>query len=583
MKTISTRFPRTRTKPRLGAKRTGVAVAVVGSLLATPGIRKRLVAAALRIPNATHRVHVERNVRIRTDDGIDLATDVYHPRGMASPGPTILIRTPYGRRGWSGALSVTLSTRFAERGYRVVMQDVRGRFDSDGGPFLPYLHEESDGVVTATWIRGQPWSDGQIGTWGPSYLGYVQWALAAAPGGEPAAMMPITTSADIGSPDASGVVALDTILRWILTVDAMENTSLPLFERISRILSPRKQERLLKAGFAHLPLSGAGQRVLDKPSAIWQLWVDHTDPNDSVWQSVNHARAAATTSAAIHSVTGWFDLFLDRQLADHAAVVAAGGEPYLTIGPWHHLDPRMQLAALKMGMDWFDTHLRGARGQLREHPIRVWVSGVNEWRDLSNWPPPTAATLLHLTPAGCLTTSSPQMTGVRSYIYDPEDPTPSIGGALLSTTAGSVDNRDLEQRDDVIVFTSNVLTQSLEVMGQAELAVTIATSTPNVDLVARLCDVHPDERSMNVADGFIRLTGTDRDATGAVAARVRLSSVAHRFLPGHRLRLQVTSGAHPRISRNLGTEEPPVRGVRLMRAKIYICLDGEAVFTLPCA
>lgn len=560
---------------------------MVAGLAGIPVVRRRLIAMVLRLPPATHSVRVERDIRVPVSEGaLTLATDVYHPEGAAA-GPTVLVRTPYGRRGWSGALSVMLAQRFAERGYRVVCQDVRGRFGSSGEPFSPYLHERDDAAATAQWIVAQPWSDGRIATWGSSYLGYVQWALAAAEGPHPAAMVPITTSANLGGPGEDGAISLDTLMRWILTIDAMENMELRLLERLARIVSPRVQRRLLAPAFAHLPLASADLAVMERESEVWRMWVENTNPDDNLWEQVDHRPAVRRTTAAVHAVTGWFDLFLERQLDDYAALVEAGRTPHLTIGPWHHLDPRMQAEALRLSLDWFDAHLRGAQGRLRELPVRVWVSGAGRWEELPAWPPPSDPVRYVLAPGGRLVSAAvdrPDDTGSEAtrYRYDPADPTPSVGGALLSTTAGSIDNTELESRPDVVTFTSEVLRAPVEIMGRPCVRLYVEASAPFFDVVARLCDVHPGGRSsqgasMNVADGYRRLTPENAppDADGAIAVELSLSPLAHRFLPGHRIRLQVASGAHPRVARNLGTGEPPVHGTRMSAVEVAVHHDAE--------
>ena len=556
-----------------------LAIAVVAGLVTT---RRRLVGRILRLGPPTHRVHRQSGLQITVAEGITLATDVYHPVG-AEPGPTVLVRTPYGRQGWTGTLAVSLARRFAERGYRVVCQDVRGRFGSGETTFAPYVHEANDAVATADWIAAQEWSDGQIATWGPSYLGYTQWALATAEGPHPAAMVPITTAANPVGAGAEGGLGLDTTLRWILTIDAMENTALPLATRLSRILSPRTQRRLLSPGFNEVPLATADRVVLGRESEIWRLWVEHARPHDDMWRQVDVSGLVGGGQAAVHAVTGWFDLFLTRQLEDHAALVAAGRDPHLTIGPWHHLDPRMQLEGLRIGIDWFDAHLRGAdkhqtgRADQRA-PVRIWVSGAEEWRDLPAWPPPSQSSTLWLRSGGTLDDTSPPDAGAPTrYRYDPTDPTPGIGGALLSTTAGSVDNRRLESRSDVVTFTSAALRQPWEVIGAPRVRLHVAASSPHLDVVTRLCVVHPDGRSMNVADGHVRLSPESGGPieSEVVAVDIALSALAHRFAAGDRLRLQVASGAHPRIARNHGTGESPLHGTRMIAVDVVLCHDAS--------
>ena len=541
-------------------------------------LRRQVVARMLGLRPPQHRVRVERDVGIPTADGERLATDVYRPVGLER-GPVVLIRTPYGRTGWAGAAMRAIGNRLAERGYHTVMQDVRGRFDSSGD-FTPYVNEADDGRATVEWTLAQPWCDGQIATWGPSYLGYTQWAAAAAAGDRLAALVPITTSADIGTPDADGTFALDTIWRWLVSLDALSNRSRPWRLRVARITSPVAQQRALEPLRTHLPLATLDEVVLEEHNPVWRWLTDRLHPTHPVWPQTDHREVLDDLRAPVHMVTGWYDLFTGRQLAEYERLQAAGADPYLTVGPWGHLDFELQATGLREGIIWFDAHLRGDRSRLRERPVRIHVGGLDEWRDLDAWPPPSTPLALHLRAGGGLRDEpSRSAPAPQRYVFDPDDATPALAGALLSRTAGTVDNATLEARDDVLVFTTEPLQFAWEVIGTPRVVVRVGASAPHVDLVVRLCDVHPGGRSLNLADGHRRLApGTGGPPPGGTSdVEIGLSALAHRFLPGHAVRLQIASGAHPRVPRNLGTGEPALHGVDTERVEVSIHTDGSCL------
>jgi uncharacterized protein len=240
--------------------------------------RKRIYERTLDLPPAYYNVTTHNNVPLTMPDGVYLATDLYLPQAKR-PLPTILMRTPYGRAGTTGGVMVFISHRLAERGYNVVCQDVRGRFDSGGGEFEPFLHEKQDGLATLDWIARQPWSDGSVGMWGPSYLGYVQWAAAAAElerGQRPIlkAMMPLVAQSDMVDQSGNGP-NLDTVLRWMFILDLLTDEKKPCQRLVGIFNTNTHQDRKLAKGFAHLPISTADEAVLGRSVEFFRTWADH--------------------------------------------------------------------------------------------------------------------------------------------------------------------------------------------------------------------------------------------------------------------------------------------------------------------
>jgi putative CocE/NonD family hydrolase len=285
-------------------------------------------------------------------------------------------------------------------------------------------------------------------------------------------------------------------------------------------------------------------------------------------------------------VGGWHDLFIEQTLEQYRALAARGVPTRLLVGPWAHLDVAAKgAAAVTESLAWLDryagTGRAGRRTTAREgtagHSVRVWVGGegAGEWRELADWPPPGAVRQRwYLGPHGSLSTREPAAgpdVPPAAFGYDPADPTPSAGGAILALNAGRRDNRVIEQRLDVLVFSSDPLDEPVEVIGDVAAGLSVTRDNPYADLFVRLCDVDPRDRSHNVCDGIVRLTEQDPLA-GTV--RVSLLGAAHRFGRGHRLRLQVCGGAHPRFSRNPGNGQVDAAAEDLVPTQYDISLDA---------
>jgi putative CocE/NonD family hydrolase len=276
-------------------------------------------------------------------------------------------------------------------------------------------------------------------------------------------------------------------------------------------------------------------------------------------------------------VTGWYDLFLPLQLADYAALVAAGNQPQLTIGPWTHTDRANAATSLRESLAWLGAHLgTETTAPLRPHPVRVHVMGGDEWRDFDAWPPPGYDTTpWYLRPGSKLgdAVTDDDAAEPTRYTYDPRDPTPSVGGALLGMRDGGPKaQRTTELRSDVRSFTSARLTDDLDVIGEVFADVHVAADVEHFDVFVRLCDVDPQHRSTNVCDGITRVDPRrmPRPPDGVRTVRVQLWPTAYRFRAGHRVRVQVAGGAHPRFVRNLGTGDPIATGTDMRVAHVEV-------------
>ena len=335
--------------------------------------RKKIWERAFDLPPSHYRVSVEHHVRLLMPDGVELATDVYRPQSNR-PLPTILMRTPYGRSGMMGQPMAFISNRFAERGYNVVCQDVRGIHDS-GGEFEPFVHEKMDGQATLAWIDAQPWSDGRVGMWGPSYLGYVQYAAAATGNTQLKALVTLVTQSNMVDLADNGH-ALDTILRWMFIIDAMSAPGLPVWQRVRRVMQSEVQNKALAPGYNHLPLSTADEVVLSKKVPFYQDWVAHFNhEDDPYFELVDLKPTIAGLPQAIHFIGGWYDVFLVGLLQDYALQKAAGKSPHLTIYNWGHYDLAKQAGTMREALAWFDAHLKGKENGLPDEASAVVCDG----------------------------------------------------------------------------------------------------------------------------------------------------------------------------------------------------------------
>jgi putative CocE/NonD family hydrolase len=529
-------------------------------------------------PPQTQSIEVERDVRLPAPGGVALMTDLYWPQGHGRL-PTILIRTPYGRRGGLGAPLALAARLFAERGYRVVVQSTRGTFGSGGE--MDFSKEPADGRAAADWVVGQRWSNGEIGTYGPSYLSAVQWALASTRPPQLKAMAISIMAADARhTVYAGGSFALDTALTWAYQLAHQELTG------VSGLAARARERRALQRAFDHLPLERADVAGIGREAAFYREWLRNEEPGHPYWGPLDFTGVADYLQVPISLLGGWYDYYLPHLLDDYRRVVTAGGEAELTIGAWRHLSPAGLVAGFREALRWFDIHLRGIGARRRSAPVRIQVVGSG-WRDLAAWPPPSTGQRWHLHHGGGLSIAPPRDSAPDRYRYDPSNPTPAVGGASLSINSGPRDNRRLERRPDVLTYTSEPLEADLEVIGPVRAELVVSSSREHTDFFARLCDVEPGGRSVNVTDGLLRLRpgAPARAADGTACAVVAMWPTAHRFPRRHRLRLQVSSGSHPRYARNLGTGEPLATATRMVVADQSVYHDPRhpSAVVLPVA
>ncbi|MEV6155285.1 CocE/NonD family hydrolase [Nonomuraea sp. NPDC052129] len=511
------------------------------------------------------RVRVRRDLPIPMPDGVTLLADHYAPvRGDRAP--VILIRSPYGRRGLFGWMC---GRGFARRGFQVVIQSCRGGFGS-GGTLDPLGDEHDDGLATVAWMRAQPWYGDSFAMFGPSYLGYAQWAIAAEAGPELKAMATqITASQFRDAAYVGGAFALESALSWTTLTDAMSRP----FGGTAMLTAPRLTRRAVLSG---RPVAELDQVSAGRPLPFFQnLLEHHADPAVPYWDKRDFSPKVGEVEAAVTMLGGWYDVFLPWQLKDYQAMRAAGRRPYLTIGPWYHVDRRHGRPAMADALAWFRAHLLDDPSGLRPDPVRLYVTGAEEWRDYPDWPvPEMRPERWHLQHGFGLGTELPQEDEPDRFRYHPDHPTPVLGGPVLLADSRPRDQRRLEARRDVLVYSSAALESDVELIGPVGAELFVRSSTPHVDVVVRVCDVHPDGRSLNVCEGVRRL-GPDSAADDIRRVLVDLWPVGHRFARDHRIRVHVAAGAYPTIARNPGTGQSLGLGGKMVPADVEVFHSPE--------
>jgi putative CocE/NonD family hydrolase len=483
---------------------------------------------------------------------VDLLADLYEPTAASSG--TLLVRSPYG---WPAPIAALTGGVYASRGYRVLLARCRGTFGS-GGLFEPMVHEVDDAADTVAWMREQSWFDGRFATYGASYLAFTQWALLMDPPPEL-----VTAVISIGPHDfrsaayPGGAFSLNDFLGWSNQTARQEDHG---FVR-GLIGQARAQGPLARA--AHeLPLVDAGEGLLEGRAPWYREWVSRRDPADPYWSPMVLDEALERVQVPVLLQTGWQDLFLEQTLEQYARLSARSLDVALTVGPWTHVQlvTKGGHVMVTEALDWFAEHLGRSGIRTRAAPVKVFVTGADQWRDLAAWPPPTSERVLHFQPGGGLGDELAPASSIATFTYDPSDPTPSIGGRLLDPRAGGyTDDRELASRSDVVALTGAPLTAPLDVLGTPVIVLAHTPDNPHADLFIRLSEVDPEGRSRNVSEGFVRLDPASTPGT----VRLDLDAVAHRFAAGNRIRVVIAGGSHPRWERNLGTGDDPATSSRM--------------------
>ncbi len=568
---------------------------------------------------------VQKNVPAKMRDGTTLVADVYRPGGEASNGeyPVLLTRQPYGKE-LPTVTSYLNAIKAAGHGYVVVIQDVRGRFGSEG-EWNPSVYEFEDGYDTVEWAATLPGSNGDVGMYGASYFGMTQWQAAVMRPPSLKSLAPGITWGNYlnGAQFRGGVRELGLRIYWWESVLALDS----LFREYRK--DREKLEELLPAHvdvidglpeeYGILPL-----KDLPDPGGVMPYMFEALDLgiDSDVWKYLNIDGRYEDVEVPTFHIGCWYDVFLGETLRQYEAMkeVAAGRgsmPPRLLLGPWIHTttfpsmvgDLDFGLASSGQFLDckgdvtdyhlrWFDATLKGDESSLAgEPPVKVFVMGENRWRGYEEWPVPgSREEKWYLHAGGVLSREAPadNAGGIPDeYDYDPKDPVPTVGGALLMPgvyRAGARDQRPNEERLDVLVYTSEELSEDYTVIGNVSATLYAASSAPDTDFVARLVDVYPDGRAIGVTDGIIRASVRESyPAPGVIKPTepslikpgevyeyvIDLWATGITFRTGHCIRVEVTSSSFPRWDRNLNTGEDTKDSSRSEVARQQIFHDPE--------
>lgn len=535
----------------------------------------------------TADVIIEQNVPVTMRDGVQLIADVYRPGGTGAH-PVLLHRTPYGRRQEQSSYIALSPVQLAGAGFAVVVQDTRGRWDSGGGPFHPFL-EGADGFDTVQWAAAQPWSNGRVGAFGSSYMGATTLQAAAEAPPALVAICPAQASSDYfeGRTYWGGAFEYGALVTTSLT--AMLPGSLAradLDPAAARAV--RADLRRILDGLADLPVPfplsrflGGREGPLGRLTPWFFDWVRHSQPDEYWRQLTLNGRHAAIRASGLH-VTSWYDQFHVGTLENFTRLrrhpdpqVAA--DQYLIIGPWHHFAmPGYSLGAARVGeryfgadsvlnlaatqQAWFQSRLAG-QGQFRQRTrVRYFVMGEDSWRDADDWPPNGSVTVplyLDRNAGGPRLADVPcDVDGAESYDYDPRDPVPTRGGAHLVLlpliAAGPIYQNDIASRPDVLTYTTAPLQAGRTVAGAVRVILHVRSDAPATDFTCRLADADPAGRLLGICDGIARVSlGGD----GTAKVQVSLGSTAYQFPAGHSIVLLVSSSNFPRFDPNPNTGE----------------------------
>jgi putative CocE/NonD family hydrolase len=527
-----------------------------------------ILGAVIRMPKAeTRGIKIIKDIKITMSDGINLVADLYMPN-LGQKAPTILVRTPYGKKGiLSGVIYGRL---FAERGFNVLIQCVRGTFGSEGDLNL-LVNEESDGRDTVEWIKKQSWFSGDLATMGASYLGYCQWAIAANYGKFLKAInISISTSSFYKQFYMGDSVAFQSHLGWSYMMKDAKKSKMVLFANSERLLKKKNLSM-------HLPLENADKKLTGRRIELWREMIDNSELPYSYWKKTDHSRKIPAIKSRVNMITGWYDIFLPWNLNDYEKLKKAGNQPYLTIGPWAHTSIPLILEDIRQALHWTRYGITGDKKGIREMPVRINIMGSREWREFPEWPPKSSKKEKWHLRTGKLSMDVPVKSQPDKYTYDPLNPTPNLGGALMNPKWGPKDNRKLEAREDVLTYTSDVLTDDYLIIGNVEAELYVKSGSAHTDFFVRLCDVLLNGKSMNVCDGLqrIRPKKYQKDKSGMYKVAIRLWPTAYCFKKGHCLRVQVSSGAHPRYVRNTGSGESIASAIRLMPSNQEIFHDSK--------
>ncbi len=518
-------------------------------------------------------------------DGVRLSANVFRPAASGRY-PTVLLRTPYDK-----GPDITLNFKsFTDHGYAVVVEDVRGRYGSEG-VFEPINQEINDGDDTLNWIARQPWSDGNIGMYGGSYLGIAQWKAALSHNPHLKAIFPYVSGDDDYRDrfySTGGAMKLGHRLSWV-----EENL------RASGYVAPPFRDYIWMLPTRDADSVATGHRV-----GLWQLAANHPT-YDKFWKDSSVREHLKDIRVPVYSVGGWYDNYVESDLDAFNTLSKLNREVRIMIGPWPHTF-NTPFENVSFGKDsivplrpeqlkWFDRWVKGIEAPDARHRVRIFVMGIDKWREEDEWPPArTRMTQFYLGAGGQLSERLLKPAPPDSFLYDPGKPVPTTGGAVCCDNKifpwGPLDQRPVERRHDVLSYTTDPLTADVELTGPVRAVLYASSSAVDTDFTAKLVDVFPSGEARILTDGILRTRYRDSlekpklmKPGDVYRLTVDAGVTSNVFRAGHRIRVEISSSNFPRFDRNPNTGRPVADEKELRKAtqRIYHDRERRSYILLP--
>jgi putative CocE/NonD family hydrolase len=552
-------------------------------------------------------ITVEHGVAMKTRDGVTLRADIYRPAREGSY-PVLLQRTPYDKSNGGD-----FGRRAAARGYLVVIQDVRGRYTSEG-EWYPFKHETEDGYETVEWAAALPGSNGKVGMFGGSYVGATQMLAAIGHPPHLAGICPVVTASNYHENWTYQGGAFEQWFNESWTSGLAQDTlNRAVRDETNAVIGsavlPLKQYPLFNLQFNPGAASGTA-----KLAPYFLDWLDHP-LYDNFWKQWSIEENFANIQVPALTIAAWYDIFQGGSLRNYLGLKAHAGNEAARAGQrllviiGGHAGGGRKIGAVDFGaeaadfdensatLEWYDYLFQGKQNEFAHaKPVRIFVMGENKWRNEDAWPLARAKETRYFLHSGgksnsaagdgALTTEAASQEAADSYVYDPDNPVPTVGGPLCCDgthlAAGPRDQREVEKRADVLVYSTPPLDRDVEVTGPVSLELYAKSSAVDTDFTAKLVDVWPDGFAQNLTEGILRARFREsREAATPLAPgetyklTIDLWSTSNVFLKGHRIRVEVSSSNFPRFDRNLNTGKPASTDSNMVNATNTVFHDGS--------
>ena len=553
-----------------------------------------------------YEITFERDVVAKMRDGVLLKADIYRPKADGQF-PTLLQRTPYDKRGASN-----FAVKAAAHGFVVIVQDVRGRYTSEG-EWYTFKHESNDGYDTIEWAASLPYSNGKVGMWGGSYVGATQMLAAIAHPPHLAGICPVVTASNYHDGWTYQGGAFEQWFDQSWTSGLAEDTFDRMVKKNSNAVVGAWKLPLTSYPLFNFPDPSSAPISTSTLAPYFLDWLAHPD-YDEYWKQLSIEEHFADINVPVLHIAAWYDIFQGGSLRNYVGIKAHGGSEaarrgqHLLVTIGGHAGGGRKIGDVDFGpaaaeydeneltLKWYQYLFQGAQNEFAVKPVKIFVMGANQWREEDDWPLARAQNtkyFLHsaknansLRGDGSLSTAAPRSEPSDHYVYDPSNPAPTIGGPLCCDSPhlapGPRDQRPVEARDDVLIYTTPVFAQDTEVTGPVSLELFAQSSAVDTDFEAKLVDVAPDGFAQNLTEGIVRARyRNSQEKPGLMNPgqiykfTVDLWSTSNVFLKGHALRLEISSSNFPRFDRNMNTGEVQASAQKYVSATNTIYHDAE--------